>query len=262
MNNIEVRKNIIKNTKKIVVKVGTKLLTDDSEISILIPQIALLKERGLDVTLVSSGAVGMGMKSLGLEKRPMELPKKQALAALGQCKLMAQYEVECKKYGFHSAQLLLTADAFKDSAKCANIKDCIAALCDENILPIVNENDSVATEALKFGDNDNLATQLGIMLKADLIVLLTTVDGLHSLENGELNERISVVEEISSDVLGMALENDDSTFSIGGMESKLKSAQLAMDNKTPLWIADGRDENIIKKLLDGQDEGTIFIKSY
>ena len=257
--NITKRKNILKNLKRVVVKVGTRLLTDELEIPLLIPQIASLRNKGYDVILVSSGAVGMGMKAINLEERPAELAKKQALAAIGQSKLMAKYEEECSKFNFHSAQLLLTADALLDLERANNIKNCINSLLEDNILPIINENDSVATEELKFGDNDTLATKVAVSINADLLILLTTVDGLHSVVNGELDKRISVVENIDKDIEALAKDSDDE-FSIGGMKSKLDAAKIAMKNNLTMWIADGRESNIVDKILNNEDVGTIFIK--
>ncbi len=253
------KQDIIKNCKSVVIKVGTRLLTDESKISLIISQIAYLKEKNIDVILVSSGAVGMGLKVLNLEKRPTILTEKQALAALGQSKLMSQYETEATKFNFHIGQILLTLDGLHCKERYTNIKNCIEALWKHNILPIVNENDSVATEELSVGDNDTLAAELAVMIKSDLTIILTTVDGLHSIDkNNNLDERIPIITNLNENIKSYAQETNDQAFSIGGMVSKLKAAEILMKHNSPLWIADGRDDNIIKKIMNGDDVGTLF----
>lgn len=256
---IEARDRVLKNCKQLVVKVGTRLLTDPAMISILISQIARIKERGIKVILVSSGAVGVGMKTLGLTKRPTKLSSVQALAALGQNKLMTIYENECKKFGFHSAQLLLTADDLDDRERHLNAMNCIESLWSEDILPIINENDSISVNELKFGDNDTLAGLVATMTRSDLTVILTTVGGLHYKENNILGDRISVVESISDEMKAMATGTDDAAMSVGGMISKLRAAEIVAAAGEALWVADGRESDILDQIFDGKDIGTLFL---
>jgi len=256
---ISLREDVLKNCKQIVVKAGTRLLTDTAMIAVLIRQIAMLRDRGYKVMLVSSGAVGVGMKTLGLEKRPAKLASKQALAAIGQNKLMTMYQNECHKHGFHSAQLLLTADDLKDRKRHLNVMNCIDALWAENILPVINENDCVSVDELKFGDNDTLAGLLAAMTRSELTIILTTVGGLHYKENNILGERISVVENITDELREMATGTDDSALSVGGMISKLNAADIVTAAGDHLLVADGREADIIDQILDGKDVGTLFL---
>lgn len=259
MNNaLSARKRVIENCGCMVVKVGTRLLTDRKRIPALIAGIAALKESGRNVLLVSSGAVGVGMSELGLTKRPSKLSEVQALAAVGQCKLMALYDEECRKHDFNSAQLLLTANDLQDRERHLNIVNCINALWTENILPIVNENDSVSIDELKFGDNDNLAGLLAAMTRSELTVLLTTEDGLREKHDGVLGKRIPMVEKITAELKDSAHGTDDAELSIGGMISKLRAAEIVTAAGEALWVADGRVEDILQKILKAEDVGTLF----
>ena len=157
----QIRRDLIGNCRQIVVKAGTRLLTDPRRFSELIAGIASLREKNYKVMLISSGAVGTGMQALGMDKRPRQLSEVQALAAIGQGKLMALYDAECRKYGFHTAQLLLTADDLRQRSRYINVANSISALWRHDVLPIINENDSVSVDELKFGDNDTLAGMLG-----------------------------------------------------------------------------------------------------
>lgn len=257
--NIAQRNKIIKRAKRVVVKVGTRLLTDSSLIAPLVKQISELKKAGMHVILISSGAVGMGMKTQGLDKRPGKLSAIQAMAAIGQSKLMSIYEQECAKYGFHAAQLLLTSEDLNDRGRHLNILNCINSLWNQNNLPIINENDSVSVDELTIGDNDTLAGLVAMMTRCDLTILLTTVDGLYSVENGELIERISLVTAVTDEMKETAADTDDSALSIGGMITKLTAAEMVMAAGEALIIADGRDKNAIQKIFKGEDIGTLFI---
>ena len=258
--NIEHRKQIIKNAKQIVIKVGTRLLTDRSLISAVIQQIANLKQNKCRVMLVSSGAVGMGMKTMHLEKRPARLSSIQALAAIGQCNLMSLYEKECSKYDFHAAQMLLTTEDLRDRNRHLNVLNCINSLWSQGNLPVINENDSVSIDEIKLGDNDTLAAMLAIMTRSDLTILLTTVDGLHSVDNsGKLDQRIPLVQKITEEMKQSASGTDDASFSIGGMTTKLNAAEMITSAGEHMLIADGRDRNIIDKIFKGEDVGTLFL---
>lgn len=258
--NIAHRDRIINSAKRIVIKVGTRLLTDSQMIPLLVRQIAELKKRGLHVMLVSSGAVGMGMKTLNLEKRPEKLSTIQALAAIGQSKLMSYYEQECTKYGFHAAQLLVTADDLVGGrARHLNVMNCINSLWSQGNLPIINENDSVSVDELKLGDNDTLAGLLAVMTRCDLTILLTTVDGLHTMKNGKLDKRISLVDGITDKMKEGAKGTDNKAFSIGGMTTKLSAAEVVTAAGEALIIADGRDGDTLERIFNGEDVGTLFI---
>jgi len=259
MNSMDYRKLIVEHGRHLVVKVGTRLLTDPQRIPGLIAQIAKLRERGFRVILVSSGAVGTGMRLLKLEKRPKKLAEVQALASLGQSQLIALYNDECQKFGFHAAQLLLTADDLRDRKRHLNVSNCLHSLVERNILPIINENDAVSVAELKFGDNDILSALVATMTRAELTVILTTECGLRERVNGVLGNRISVVEKISDTMKASAQGTDNSNLSVGGMSSKLKAAEIVTTSGDFLWVADGRVDNILLKIADGEDVGTLFV---
>ncbi|MBR7130892.1 MAG: glutamate 5-kinase [Lentisphaeria bacterium] len=254
------RSNAIGTAKKIIVKAGTRLLIDRESIAKIVSGIAKLRNAGHQVLLVSSGAVGMGMELAKVPRRPAELAQKQALAALGQTRLMSIYSEECAKHGFSAAQLLLTAADLRNRSRYLNVMNCINALWEKDILPIANENDSVSIAELKFGDNDTLAGMLTSVADADLTILLTTVDGLRDRDQeGNLAERISCVKKVNDQIRSLAGGTDDSNLSIGGMDSKLRAAELATAAGATLWIADGRDPEVFDRILAGEDIGTIFL---
>ena len=259
------RSAVLSKTRKIVLKVGTRLLTGDKTSSKsqrvfqLVEAVAGLRKKGYDVILVSSGAIGAGMTVLGSSKRPRQLPRLQSYAAVGQCRLMYLYETACEKFGFHSAQILLTSDDVQDRERHLNVTSCLNALLAKGVLPVINENDSVSVDEIKFGDNDTLAASVAVMVKADLTLLLTTVDGLHETANGEFGRRISVVNEITPEITGMAKGTADPNFSVGGMTSKIQAANAVNRAGETLWIADGSDFNITGDIVAGKDVGTLFL---
>ena len=253
------RRAAVENSRQIIVKAGTRLLIDRNSIANIVSGVAALRKSGRQVLLVSSGAVGMGMEVLGIERRPKQLSRRQALAAVGQSALMAIYSEECRKHGFACAQLLLTAGDLRSRSRYINVMNCVNALWAENVLPIVNENDPVSVDELKFGDNDTLAGLLGSLTGAGLTILLTTVDGLRDRNaDGSLGERIPVVSKLSDAVYKLAGGTDDSNFSIGGMESKLRAANIVTSAGEYLWIADGRNEHVLQDILEAKDIGTLF----
>jgi glutamate 5-kinase len=254
----QIREKLFKNCSKVVIKVGTRLLTDINRIHDVVSHAAFLKKKGCQVILVSSGAVGLGMKTLGLKKRPSELSEVQALASVGQSKLMSLYETECAKYGFHCAQLLLGADDIRDRKRHLNVMNCLKSLLSKDILPIINENDAVSVEELKFGDNDTLAALIAVMIKADLTLILTTVEGLMT-DNSGRGKRLPVVEKIDENIKKIAGGTDGNSFSIGGMASKLKAAEIITKAGEYMMIADGRDPQIVEKIFAGEDHGTLFV---
>ena len=257
---VALRKELIRNCHRVVVKAGTRLLTDPESLSRIIRQIADIRKAGKQVILVSSGAVGTGMKLLGLKKRPSGLSEVQALAALGQVKLMAMYQEECAKHGFHAAQLLLTADDLRDRERHINTLNCVETLLSQNILPIVNENDPVSVSGLKFGDNDILASLLACMTRSDLTIILTTVDGLLTpMPDGSFGDRISVVCGVTDTQRNMAKGTDNAEMSIGGMASKLKAADTLNAAGEALWLASGKTPDILGEIFAGKDVGTLFL---
>ena len=258
---VYLRQQAISKTSRVVIKVGTRLLTDMSKIPLLMEQIHNLRVRGYKVILVSSGAVGIGMKSINLSKRPQQLSKIQALASIGQGKLMSFYEDAAKKYGFHVGQLLLTLGGVQEREQHLNMLNCINTLLDMDILPIINENDSVSVDELTFGDNDVLAALVAAMTRCQTTIILTTVDGLHNVKKGLFENRISVVEKLTPKIRNLAKGTDDTNTSIGGMSSKLKAANIAISAGEYFWIADGRNLSVLEKIFNAEDIGTLFLPS-
>ena len=255
-----IRKKLIENCHRVVVKAGTRLLTDPQSIPCLVAQIAAIRQSGRQVILVSSGAVGMGMKLLGLKKRPHHLSDIQALAAMGQVKLMSLYEKECLKYGFRAAQLLITADDLRSRERHLNAMNCIEALLARDVLPVINENDPVSVDELNFGDNDTLASYLGSMVRADLTIILTPVNGLlRPNPDGTLGDRIPLVQGVTREQREMATGTDDGNTSIGGMITKIKAAEILNESGDVLWIASGLMPNILERIFQAEDVGTVFL---
>ena len=258
------RSELLKNISRIVVKLGTGVLTDShkqpdpAQLEQLVAQMAAQRKAGRDVVLVSSGAVGAGMGVLGYEKRPSELSELQACAAVGQPRLMAIYEKLFAQHGLHVAQVLLTHDDLAHHERHLNARNTLVTLLGRGVVPIINENDAISFTEIKFGDNDKLSALVAALLPADLLVILTTVDGV--IENfGKANPRtIPIIEEIDESVESMAGGTDSAT-AVGGMSSKIQAAKIAVRSGIPLVIASGRKKKMLADLLAGKDEGTLFV---
>jgi glutamate 5-kinase len=259
-----VRSEFLKQAARVVVKVGTGVLTDSrkqpdlAQMAQLASQIALLRESGKEVLLVSSGAVGAGMGALGHAKRPADLAELQACAAIGQSRLMATYDKLFGTHGLSVAQVLLTHDDLEHHERHLNARNTLVTLLRHGIVPIINENDVVSFTELKFGDNDKLAALVASLLPADLLVILTTVDGV--IENfGKPGARtLPTIEKIDGAVEKMAGGTESAT-AVGGMASKIQAAKIAVRSGIPLIIASGKKRNALTRLMAGEAEGTLFI---
>jgi glutamate 5-kinase len=247
-----------------VVKLGTGVLTDSrkqpdlAQMEQLVAQVAERRAAGQEVVLVSSGAVGAGMGVLGHAKRPSELDELQACAAVGQPRLMSTYESLFSAYKLPIAQILLTHDDLEHHERHLNARNTLVTLLRRGVVPIINENDVISFTELKFGDNDLLSALVSSLLPADLLVILTTVDGV--VENfGKPNARtLPLIEKIDDTVVGMA-GGTDSVTAVGGMATKIKAARIAMRSGIPMVIASGRRKNTLARILAGHDEGTLFV---
>lgn len=260
------RRQIIHKSKHLIVKVGTNVLTADNgllnreRIRYLVEELCAIRAKGVNVTLVSSGAVGAGMGRLGLSERPKFHPQLQATAAIGQGALIQCYEEELNSRNVLAAQVLLTAEDLSERERYINICNTFNALLNYGALPIVNENDTVSSAELcmSFGDNDRLAALVANLFPEPLLVLLTDVDGLFngdpSLPESKL---ITNVEHWSPDLMGMVAEKK-STRSKGGMSSKLKAAQIVTYSGGSMIIANGDDPHILSKIYANEDCGTFF----
>ncbi|MBP5299935.1 MAG: glutamate 5-kinase [Victivallales bacterium] len=257
------RKAVLSRLRRLVVKVGSNLVRENpaERTRQLVAQLAALRARDIEVILVTSGAIPLGMSVLGRTARPRELAKIQALAALGQSHLMRHYENACEEHSFHAAQLLLTAADLQNRDRNLHVTACLRALLEEKVLPVINENDSVAVEQIKIGDNDTLAAMVATMLGADLTVLMTTIDGFHETgHDGTLGKRFSVIHELDDQLLAMAGTTDGNPYSTGGMITKLHAASICTTGGHALAIVDGHDFANLEKLLAGEDIGTLFLQ--
>ena len=258
------RDELLKNVSRIVVKLGTGVLTDSrkqldpAQMQQLVAQLAAQRQAGREIVLVSSGAVGAGMGALGYEKRPAQLAELQACAAVGQTRLMAGYGQLFAEFGIHVAQVLLTHDDLEHHERHLNARNTLVTLLQRGVMPIINENDAVSFTELKFGDNDKLSALVASLLPADLLIILTTVDGV--IENfGKPNPKtISKIEQIGEEIEKIA-GGTESVTAVGGMASKLQAAKIVMRAGIPPVIASGKKKAVLARVLEGADEGTIFV---
>ncbi|MCB1068732.1 MAG: glutamate 5-kinase [Verrucomicrobia bacterium] len=258
-------RQIIQKAKRIVIKIGSRVLVqrsgrpDTRRMRELADQISELRANGLEVILVSSGAVGAGMEALNMKTRPKAIPDLQMAAAVGQSRLMAAYDELFGRRGIRIGQILLTHDDLKHRARHLNARNTMLNLLRHNIVPIVNENDVVAIDEIRFGDNDLLASLVAIMMDADLMILLTTVDGFRipAGKDGR-TKRASVLRELDDALLRHAT-GKGGELSTGGMASKLKSAAMAVSTGIPVVIANGRARNILPSVIDGKNTGTLLL---
>ena len=256
-------RDALTNSSRVGVKFGTGILTNRSkqidlgQVEQLVAQVAAQRQAGREVVVVSSGAVGAGMGALAMDKRPTDLSDLQACAAVGQLKLMAVYAELFARHDLQVAQVLLTHDDLEHRERHLNARNTLVSLLDKGVVPIVNENDAVSYTELKFGDNDWLAALVACLLPADLLVVLTTVDGL--VENfGKKNPRtIPLVETIDADIKKLAGGTLSAT-AVGGMEAKLRAAKMTARTGIPLVIASGKKQRVLANIIDGRAEGTFF----
>lgn len=252
--------------KRIVVKVGSSSLThqtgklDLQQIESLVRQLQDLRNQGKEVVLVSSGAVGAGMGKLGLAKKPRTIPEKQAVAAVGQGILMHMYEKMFAEYGGTVAQVLLTREDMVDRKRFSNARNALNALLNMNVIPIINENDTVAVEEIRFGDNDTLSAMVASLINADLLLILSDIDGLFSANPKRDKEAklISLVQEITAEIEQLA-GGEGSRLGTGGMATKIQAARIAMNSGVAVIIAHGRKERVALRIMAGEELGTLFL---
>jgi glutamate 5-kinase len=247
--------------RRIVLKFGSGILAntrgtslDERQFRRLCAEIARLVKAGHECVVVSSGAVAAGLGVLGLKERPEDLAARQACAAIGQSKLMQSYATHFATHGLHVAQLLLTYDDLDSRTAYQNVRNTLAHLFErKTVVPIINENDPVAVEELRFGDNDRLSAEVAVLVEADLLILLTSVDGLLD----QAGKIVRVVKDI--DRVASFARNEKGKFSVGGMVSKLQAVKLAVDAGISTYIAGGRLAGRIPAIAAGEPVGTRFI---
>ncbi len=251
---------------RIVIKVGTSTLAYPTglinirRVEELCRVMSDMKNAGHEPVLISSGAIGMGVGKLGLHARPSDIPTKQAAAAVGQCELMYTYDKLFGEYNHTVAQLLLTGADIADETRRKNFHNTMFRLLEFGVIPVINENDTVATEEIVIGDNDTLGAIVAANIEADLLVLLSDIDGLYTADphkdpNATL---IPVVDALTPEILALA-EGKGSELGTGGMKTKLKAAEICTDAGIDMIIANGADPKILYHIMDGVDFGTRFV---
>jgi glutamate 5-kinase len=256
----------LKLCQRVVVKVGTSTLTYSNgklnlqRIERLVREMADLHNRGIEVLLVSSGAIGVGANRMGFNKLPHTIPEKQALAAIGQGALVHLYEKLFGEYSKTVAQVLLTRGDLDERLRYLNATNALLAILGLGVIPIINENDTVAVEEIRFGDNDTLSALVSAIVNADLLIILSDVDGLYD-SDPRVNQEACLQSEVEEITLELEenSRNRGSSFSSGGMLTKLKAARICMAAGVPMVIANSDSDNVIHRIISGEKIGTLFI---
>lgn len=251
---------------RIVVKIGTSTLTHATgrlnirRVEELCATFADLKNAGHEIILVSSGAIAMGVGKLALPGRPADMPGKQAAAAVGQCELMYTYDSLFSRYNHTVAQILLTGEDVRDAQRCENFKNTMQQLLLWHVLPIINENDTVSTAEISVGENDTLGAIVAVQIQADLLILLSDIDGLYTADPHKNAEArlISRVTTLDDSILALA-GGRGSERGTGGMKTKLHAAQLCMEAGVDMIIANGEHPELLYRIVDGENVGTRFV---
>jgi glutamate 5-kinase len=263
---VDLRRKYVHGAKRVVVKIGSRVLSSERglhsrRIGRLVRELAALHDQGKKLVVVSSGAIASGISRLGLAKRPTDLPQEQALAAVGQIRLMALYENSFAGYGKHVGQVLLTHEDLANRKRYLNAKHTLKTLLDWDIIPIVNENDTVAVEEVKFGDNDQLSALVATLMEMDLLVILSDVDGVYDRDprSSEEARLMPVVTDLAA-AKKSAQDTQPSDLGRGGMYSKLCAAEQASQAGIPTVIASGREREVLNGLFEaGRESGTLVL---
>lgn len=259
------RERHLNSVKRVIVKIGTSTLThstgllDLNRIESIVRQLTNVHNQGIEIVLVSSGAIGAGMGKLGLKTRPKTIPEKQAAAAVGQGVLLHMYEKLFSEYGKTVAQILLTKEDTLNRKRFLNARNTFFTLLGQGVIPIVNENDAVVVDEIKFGDNDTLSAMVASLVEADLLILLSDIDGLYDSNPKENKDAklISYVDDITDDIK-KAAGGAGTSFGTGGMVTKIKSAEIAVTAGVSMIIVNGSSPNIINEVVDCKEVGTFF----
>lgn len=258
--------NAFQNAKRVVIKIGTSTLTHQSglvnikRVEALVKTLADIKNSGKELVIVSSGAIGVGSGKLGLKNRPSDIPSKQAAAAIGQCELMYMYDKLFSEYNHTVAQLLLTKDVIEVPERKQNVINTFERLLEWGVIPIVNENDTVATEEIVIGDNDTLSAIVASLAGADALVLMSDIDGLYTANpkqdpNATLIKRVDIIDDSIICLAGGA----GSEHGTGGMLTKIHAAQIATNAGIHMSIVNSSIGDVLYRLFDGEDVGTHFV---
>lgn len=255
----------LKESKRVVIKVGTSTILYDNgkinlhRIELLARELSDLKNQGKEVILVTSGAIGVGVVRMGLAKKPSEVRKKQALAAIGQEMLIHLYDKFFAEYGQITGQVLLTKENSVQHHQYTHSRNALLTMLEMGVIPIINENDAVAIDELKIGDNDTLSATVASLVDADLLIILSDIDGVYTANPQTHPEAtiISEIAEITPEVERMA-GGAGSSMGTGGMATKIEAAKIATASGVTMLIASGSEKNVIRAIIDGEDKGTIF----
>lgn len=256
----------LKDCRRIVVKVGTSTITYPNgrlnlkRVEELAWVLTDLRNRGKDVILVSSGAIGVGAVRMAMKTRPTAVREKQAAAAVGQAMLMQIYHNFFDRYNQTVAQVLLTKEELSSDSRYENTKNTLETLLEMGIIPIVNANDTISTYEIEISDNDRLSAMVAEITHADLLLLLTDIDALYDKDprNNHDARRVAHVAAVTDEIRAMAGENKGSEFSVGGMKTKLQAAGICLAANVKMAIANGEDPKVIHRIIDGEDIGTLF----
>ncbi|MBO5322185.1 MAG: glutamate 5-kinase [Clostridia bacterium] len=251
---------------KVVIKLGTSTLAHETgrlnirRVEELCKVISDLKNAGNEIIMVSSGAIGMGVGKLGLGEKPHDIPTKQAAAAVGQCELMYTYDKLFSEYNHTVAQILLTDEDIADTERCSNFKNTLCRLLELGVIPIINENDTIATDEIIIGDNDTLGAIVSTTINADLLIILSDIDGLYTADPHKDRNAVmlSRVEEITDEIVAMT-GGAGTTLGTGGMVTKIKAAKIATAGGTDMVIANGSNPQLLYSIIDSEDVGTRFV---
>lgn len=257
----------IKDIKRVIVKVGTSTIThstgliDIRRMERLVKVLSDIKNSGREVALVSSGAIGVGVGKLKLSQKPKDIPSKQAAAAIGQCELMYIYDKLFSEYNHTVAQILMTRDVIERPKGKTNVINTFNRLFEMGAIPVINENDTVATEEIEFGDNDSLSAVVAEITSADMLIIMSDIDGLYDKNPAEFADAklIPDVYEITDEIKALAGDSG-SNLGTGGMVTKLHAAEIAFKNNIPMYIVNGENPNILYDIFDGKKVGTLFAK--
>lgn len=264
-------KEYLKGKKRIIVKIGSAALHHEAtgrlnlgKVERLVRELCDIRNRGLDVCLVSSGAIAVGRKVIGLEERPDSISTKQACAAVGQARLMMTYQKMFSEYHQTAAQILLTKGTMLDNVARKNAQNTFEELFRMGIIPVVNENDTISTYEMQFGDNDTLSALVASLVGADLLILLSDIDGLFTDDPHENPDAklIEVVDELDGTITAMAKSTTGSDVGTGGMEAKLTAARIATLSGADMVIANGEDVGVLHRIFEGEFVGTLFKEHY
>lgn len=259
-------KDILQKAHKIVIKIGSNTLSkEDGSINHefledLVQEIVFLKEKGIQVAIVSSGAQIAGISRTNRWSRKGDIHYKQALCAIGQVELMASYSDHFARHGIFIGQLLLTKDDFFEGERSLNIRNTLFTLADEGIVPIINENDTVSVEQIKIGDNDTLSAQVASLWNASALIILSDIDGVYDKNPKEFKDAklVEIIDNFDEDLNKIRI-GETNNFGTGGIRTKIEAAKIATNYGIPMILANGKKENIICDLYEGKARATLFL---